>query len=205
MISKWSTCWVLVDTLMFPGIQLGWVPSFLLQVFGSLDVKTSLPSFLKVSECKFQMETDSDLLILVYAQNQGRELPMGGRETKRSLLQTASLHFGKGIEEEPGEGFSYNAELIQTYCFAVPCLKHCLILCTPVQFKESANTDLQSTKNWNLSLALHPTQTFLLPLHYHRNRTILLQILVYQSFLVLLSGNLASGPSCCISETSTLL
>jgi hypothetical protein len=65
----------------------------------------------------------------------GRELPMVGRETKRSLLQTASLHFGKGIEEEPGEGFSYNAELIQTYCFAVPCLKHCLILCTPVQFK----------------------------------------------------------------------
>jgi hypothetical protein len=81
----------------------------------------------------------------------GRELSMGGTETKRSLLQTASLHFGKGIEEEPWEGFSYNAELIQTYCFAVPCLKHCLILCTPVQFKQNANTDLQSTRNWNLS------------------------------------------------------
>ncbi len=70
MISKWSTCWVLVDTSMFPGIQLGQVSSFLLQFFGSLDVETSVPSFLKVSECKLQMETNSDLLILVYARNQ---------------------------------------------------------------------------------------------------------------------------------------
>jgi len=52
---------------MFPGIQLGWVPPFLLQVFGSVDVETSFPSFLKVSECKLQMETDSDLLILIFA------------------------------------------------------------------------------------------------------------------------------------------
>jgi hypothetical protein len=39
-------------------------------------------------------------------------------------------------------------------------------------------------------------------LHYHWNRTILLQMLVCQSFLVLLSGRLASGPSHCISDTS---
>jgi hypothetical protein len=49
-----------------------------------------------------------------------RELPMGGRETKRSLLQTVSLNFGKVIEEEPGEGFSYNVELIQTYALQFP-------------------------------------------------------------------------------------
>jgi hypothetical protein len=54
------------------------------------------PHFSKSRSVNFRVtETDPDLLIFVYAKIKGikgRELPMGGRETKRSLLQTASLH-----------------------------------------------------------------------------------------------------------------
>jgi hypothetical protein len=74
---------------------LGWVPSFLLQVFGSLDVKTSLPSFLKVSECKLQMETDSDLLILVYARNQGVRVIHGRNGDKEESTPNSKFAFWK--------------------------------------------------------------------------------------------------------------
>ncbi len=80
---------------MFPGIQLGWVPSFLLQVFGSLDVETSLPSFLEVSECKLQMETDSDLLILVYARNQGERVIHGRNGDKEESTPNSKFAFWK--------------------------------------------------------------------------------------------------------------
>jgi hypothetical protein len=55
---EWSACWVPMDTSTFPGIQLDWVPPFLLQVFGSQDVETSLPSFLEVPECKLSCNRD---------------------------------------------------------------------------------------------------------------------------------------------------
>ncbi len=80
---------------MFPGVQLGWVPSFLLQVFGSLDVETSLPSFLKVSECELQMETDSDLLILVYARNQGERVTHGRKGNKEESTPKSEFAFWK--------------------------------------------------------------------------------------------------------------
>jgi len=80
---------------MFPGVQLGWVPSFLLQVFGSLDVETSLPSFLKVSECELQMETDSDLLILVYARNQGERVTHGRKGNKEESTPNSEFAFWK--------------------------------------------------------------------------------------------------------------
>ncbi len=69
--------------------------SFLLQVFGSLDVETSLPSFLKVSECKLHMETDSDLLILVYARNQGERVTHGRKGDKEESTPNSEFAFWK--------------------------------------------------------------------------------------------------------------